>query len=235
MKSLFGTLPKVLVATIGLFAFANSGMSTTDASSDLRCSQRGVAKIKKKIIAISTANQTKIDNRVQVRAELQPLVNRLLACTPERTEAAKLHQVAGGWYSLWSDYGFGPFVDYSQVYQVVDADGFYYNVSKNVAPFGTFVNYLRGSFVDSGSFLRIEFTRSIAVTGWLESGLKLSDLSDDVESGAINGPDTPNGPIGVKGNLKNAYVDDHLRIVTGRSDGEASDGMFVLVRSDTIR
>ena len=206
-----------LVATISLTAFATSGISMTDTVTDCSC------------------DQSQVDNQVQVRAELQPLVTELIACSPERTEAEKLHQVVGGWYSLWSDMRFGPFVDYSQVYQVVDADGFYYNISKNVAPFGVFTNYLRGAFADSGSFLRIEFTRSIAVNGWLAAGLSLTDLSDGVESGAINGPDTPNGPIGVQGNLKNAFVDDQLRIVIGRSDGEPSDSIFVLVRSDFVR
>ena len=199
------------------------------------CDQSRVIELKSQIVSIATSNQTRRDNIDQVQAQLQPLLSELIALVPYRTETDKAYQVAGGWYNLWSNSRFGPFVDYAQVYQVVDKDGFYYNISKNVAPFGTFTNYLRGAFSDAGDYLRIEFTRSITVNGWLNSGLNLSELSDAVESGAIDGPDEPRGPIGVQGDLRNAFVDDQLRIVIGRSDGDAFDSIFILIRSDVVR
>ena len=219
-----------------IFTFATLSIAATEVSAkNVSCPSQRVAELKSQIITIATANQTRRDNILEVRAELQPLVYELLSITPERTESEKAEQVAGGWYSLWSDYRFGPFVDYAQVYQVVDLDGFYYNISRNVAPFGTTTNYLRGKFADAGAFLRIEFTRSFSVSDWLLAGQDLVELSGAAESGVINGPDDARGPIGIQGNLKNAYVDSELRIVVGRSDGEPSDGMFVMLRSDSIR
>jgi hypothetical protein len=236
MNFTFKAAPMGLLSFITVSTLVLAGSAAADVSKGNPgfCPHR-VAHLKSQIITLATANQTRRDNIVEVRAELQPLVDELLSITPERAESEKAAQVAGGWYSLWSDYRFGPFVDYAQVYQVVDLDGFYYNISRNVAPFGTTTNYLRGAFVDAGSFLRIEFTRSISVNDWLTAGQDLVELSAAVESGAIDGPDDPRGPIGVEGNLQNAYVDSELRIVVGRSDGEPSDGMFVLVRSDVIR
>ena len=236
MKYIRTALLTAITAILCISSFASRGFSSPAAVQDCDlCDQLRISDLKSQIISIATANQTRRDNIQEVRAQLQPLATELIACVPERTEAEKAAQVAGGWYSLWSDYRFGPFVDYAQVYQVVDGDGFYYNISKNSAPFGTFTNYLRGAFSDAGDFLRIEFTRSITVNNWLAAGSDLTDLSDAVESGAINGPDEPRGPIGVQGNLKNAFVDDQLRIVSGRSDGEASDGLFVLIRSEVVR
>lgn len=215
------------LAILTVFALASSPIATA-AGVDR------IDELKSEIISIARDNQLRQDNLAEVRAELQPLVDELVSLVPARTEAEKKDQVVGSWRSLWSDMPFGPFVDYANVYQAVYADGFYYNISRVVPPAGgAMTGYLRGAFADAGDRYRIEFTRNIAVGGWLATGTDLSLAGLAVESGDVTGRDVP-GPVGVQGDLQNTYVDCELRIVTGKSDGDAADSLFVLERAESV-
>ena len=192
-----------------------------------------IAQLKAQITEIATANQLRQDNLPAVRAQLQPLVDELVALVPARTEAEKAPEVVGGWRNLWSDMTFGPYLDYANIYQVVYADGFYYNISRLTPPHAEVTGYLRGVFADAGDHLAIEFTANVTVPGWLPTGADLVAAGRRVETGATVGTDQP-GPIGVRGRLQNTYVDATLRIVTGQSTTDARDSLFVLERAPTV-
>ena len=193
-----------------------------------------ITDLKAQITTIALTNQLNQANLPAVRAQIQPLVDELVASVPSRTEAEKSAQVIGGWQNLWSDMSFGPMIDYQNVYQVVYAGGFYYNISKLLLPTGDQTAYLRGSFADAGDHYDIQFTKNFSVPGWLQPGSQLIDAGMAAEQGQVTGTDLP-GPIGVRGNLQNTYVDDDFRIVTGKSDGDAQDFLFVLKRFDAIQ
>jgi len=192
-----------------------------------------IEELKRNIQSISKANINRTDNYLEVRNELQPLVNELLALTPDRLEAEKLDDVAGAWRNLWSDQEFGPGVDASQVYQVVSKDGYYYNISRNVSPKGEFTNFLRGIYEDQGSYLKIEFTDNSVSPNFYEAGTPLVQLAKNFEAKMIPSQSI-GGPIGVKGVLINSYVDDQLRIVTGNSSSSTDLSLFVLERVTAV-
>ena len=192
-----------------------------------------VAELKKEIKTIALANIDRTDNFPAVRSQLQPLVDELISLAPAKLEADKLALVAGGWRNLWADQGFGPGTDAKQVYQAVSADGYYYNISLTKTPVGEFTNFLRGAYTDGGNLLNIEFTANSIRKDFFPAGTPVLALAQDFEAGKITALPIP-GPIGVKGTLVNAYVDQDFRIVTGNSKINAATNLFLLERADVI-
>ncbi|SMF54700.1 hypothetical protein [Pseudobacteriovorax antillogorgiicola] len=221
MKQLTGTL------ALG-FALMGLPLQASDGGKDSR-----VDELKDEIVAIASANTSRVDNFSQVRMQLQPLVDELLAISTDRSEAEKINQVEGAWRNLWSDLGFGPGTNYEQVYQVVSRDGYYYNISESRFGVLKFTGFLRGAYTDEGDFLAIEFTNNDIRFGFPEPGTDLVQLATDFEEGQLKSLPVP-GPIGVTGVLINAYVDDELRIVTGNNSGEMGQDLFILERVDSI-
>jgi hypothetical protein len=192
-----------------------------------------IEQLKLSIRTIAAANTSRTDNYLEVRNQLQPLVNELLELAPDRLEAEKLPQVLGGWRNLWSDQPFGEGVDPTQVYQAVSKDGYYYNISKTLTAKGEFTSFLRGMYSDQGSYLRIEFTANSISPGFQPIGTSVLTLAEDFEAQKI--PATAiGGPIGVTGILINAYVDEELRIVTGNSVSDTDLSLFILERAPTF-
>lgn len=132
---------------------------------------------------------------LDVRNQLQPLVNELLALAPDRLEAEKLPQVVGAWRNLWSDMPFGEDVDPAQVYQAVSSAGYYYNISRVVTARGEFTGFLRGAYSDQGSYLGIEFTANSISPDFFAPGTPLLPWAEAFESQTIPATSIP-GPIG---------------------------------------
>lgn len=192
-----------------------------------------IEQLKKSILTIARANTSRTDNFLEVRNQLQPLVNELLKLAPDRLEAEKLPEVVGGWRNLWSDMPFGEGVDPTQVYQAVSEDGYYYNIARTVTRQGEFTSFLRGSYTNQGSYLRIEFTANSIRSEFYSAGTALLKLAEDFEAKLIPAK-AIGGPIGVTGILINAYVDQDLRIVTGNSISDSDLSLFILERAETI-
>ncbi len=219
---------KRLIISIGLFLSTASlaGVRHPDPASRME-------QLKQSILSIASANTSRTDNYPEVRNQLQPLVNELLALAPDLLEAEKLPQVVGGWRNLWSDMPFGPGVDPTQVYQAVSSAGYYYNISRVVTNQGDFTGFLRGAYSDQGCFLNIEFTANSIRADFFAAGTHLLALAEAFEAQTIPATSIP-GPIGVKGVLVNAYVDRDLRIVTGNSSSDADMSIFILERANAI-
>lgn len=187
---------------------------------------------KEKIRTIAKANQSN-PNRLIIRNILDPMVNSLIELKESQREDQKVDLVAGTWKSLWSDQEFGKGTDYSQVYQVVNPDGYYYNISKVQTEGGASTAYLRGQFDSLGSYLAIEFTANSIQPGFPAAGTDLVELAEGVESGDTQTTPIP-GPIGVTGVLMNIYVDADLRIVYGNSVVDTRPRLFILERVDHL-
>ncbi|HEU4407595.1 MAG TPA: hypothetical protein VFS43_20180 [Polyangiaceae bacterium] len=191
-------------------------------------------KLKRDIRRVAQENRCRRDNLPEVRAELQPLVDELLALAPPAPEADKKALVVGAWENLWSDLAYSPDVeatiDCKNIYQVVSPNGFYWNVSRQERPEGPVTSFLRGAYADAGDRLRIRFGQTIFTPGWLGESEDLIALASLAEAGFIEGVTLP--PLGIEGDLQNAYVDDELRIIIGGIDAIAPrKNLFVLKRS----
>ncbi len=197
--------------------------------------------LKRAIVSIARGAQgacDQDDNDPVVSKGLRRLTSKLVRISPPRTETDKLAQVAGGWKQEWADLRIGSpnCTDADSIYQVVSPDGYYWNISTTRPAAGPpSLGLLRGKFAVTPDFLEIEFT-NLAVSPVVPPlGTDLVDLATRAERGEFVAL-PPFFPVGVKGELKNVYVDDDLRIVTGDDDSPGSvDSIFVLTRADVTR
>ena len=203
---------------------ASEDTATDSAEVQGRLSATELAATKAKLRAICAPNMTRTDNFDEVRAEVDPLVEKLARHFGQRPAAQKVSLVAGAWRQIWSDYPYpmAPFVsmDLSQVYQVVSADGHYWNLGDSRAlGFIGITGVLRGRYELDGSRLNIQFTNSGFRFGRLKSGVDLVDYASDLESGDKTYLGLPGGgPVGISGTLETLYVDGDLRIDRGTQD-----------------
>jgi hypothetical protein len=232
MKSASLLLIAALTTAIATGCAAAPADESTDESTQAatgRLSSAELARTKAALRAIANANMGRTDNAAQVRAEVEPLVTKLARHFGQRTAASKLPLVEGAWRQLWTDfpYPMTPFIamDARQVYQVVDADGHYWNIGDQKAiGFIGMTGVLRGAFVPNGSKIELRFTNVGFRLGRLSRGQDLVGLADGLESGARHyislpgGGKAPNGPVNIEGTLETVYVDGDLRVDIGTQD-----------------
>lgn len=202
--------------------------------------------VRSQVVAICRANTLREDNIPAVRAQLDPLVARLAAWFNTNRPPDEVTLTQRPWKSLWyddptideaSNGSFGTTVyglNRDAIYQVVE-DGYYYNVSEVVIRKGRrttkLQNFLKGAYTLANrpgpanvgqsrlNVVDLEFVFNAARQGGLPVGLDLRRLVKAVETGRYAVSRVP-GPIGVTGQLWNAYIDEDLRISLGEQDDE---------------
>jgi hypothetical protein len=221
-------------------------VETVEAARDDELARRGdagararrITRLKAQIRAIAQANTERTDNLAAVKAELAPLVNRLVALTPQGSELDKLARSVGAWRNLWSDLAYDTFQpDLSRVFQVVTDAGHYWNLSQAPAELpgiGPVFNALRGAYAVIPTGLAIRFTTDGLVAGTLvgTTGAQLIALADAIERGAVPRIPLPGGGIGplrITGTLTTAFVDGDLRIIGGGSAPRFDDNGVIEV------
>jgi hypothetical protein len=247
MKKIITRLSLLCVSAILL---ASCASSTPEAVVESQAQQKQTqeAQRKSRVKALKTsilkiaeaASNTQCDqddNYPEITKLLSQLTNELVSLTPAQTEAEKLPKVAGGWKQVWAnlDSSSPDCISADDIYQVVFAEGYYWNISKNISSTGEAGGFLRGKYEVTDNFLAIEFTDIAVSPTYFSTGTDLVDLATRAEQKEFIAL-PPNVPVGVKGELYNVYVDDTLRIVTGNDDLDdgQSDGFFVLVPATVL-
>jgi hypothetical protein len=206
-----------------------------------RADSARAAQLKEQILEISTTNNGRRDNLQQVRRALDPLVTELAGLRQQVTAEQDLQATVGAWKEVWSDDtqadppSFS--TDRDAVYQVITPDGYFYNISELVGFLGFRVTgLLRGVYQAREDRLEIEFTN----VGIQLNSLGRTDLYEFVqavesgrESYVVPPGDlqAPNGPIGARGQLKNLYVDEQIRIAQGQNNADGVVDLYVMVRA----
>jgi hypothetical protein len=211
----------VSITATGAFA------TGSDATAEVRA-------LEDQILALARANTTNAD-RAPIRAQLDPLVDALVALVPKGDEADSLPHVARGWKTEWSDLQIDPRADKSAVFQVVSAAGHYWNITRYLNADGTVLtNFLRGAFTPEGPVLNIRFTDDLIGPGWPASGTSLIDLAAQAEAGVVEADRIADSfAYQFAGTLDNIYVSDRLRIVRNPV-GPQGTILFVSAPADTI-
>jgi hypothetical protein len=220
--------------------------SCSAAATDLRAADLPpeLVAVKQQIIAIASANTTKLDNIDAVRAQLNPLVAQLETWFNANRPANEVALTQVAWKNLWYDDPdisfdletplFGFRLDREQIYQVV-RDGYYYNVSETELRLGpvrfTLQNFLKGEYTilrpaDANNVgqprlntVDLEFTYNGVWFGKISRRIPLTSLVERVDAGRFPAIAVP-GPLGQTGELWNAYVDGDLRIAAGFNDND---------------
>lgn len=230
-KSSLAVISCALGAGLGLAQLAHAQVSSES--------------IKSEIMEIALENFDRRDNLAETRKQLEPLVNQLIEVSNYQAAPAveELAITSGAWKEIFSDDiepdppGFT--TDRDGVYQIVTPDGYFYNLGELRGPFGVrAVGILRGEYEDAGEFLNIEFTDVSVRLGRIDRVGNLVDFIEGIESGSIRTLPTPgdnrvpNGPVGARGEIKNLYIDDTMRIATGQNFADGTMDLYVLIRVD---
>ena len=222
-ENIMKLLNAILILTLGIF--------TSSLKADVGINDR--AELKAKLVELASSYTGKTRLKDEALKQIKPLVDALVGLSEKKSEADKKDLVIGGWRNVWSYRNFGFNTNYDQVYQIVSEDGYYYNFSEIALGKVKFSGFLRGKYEDAGDKLRIEFTSNKIKFGFYEEGTDIVELIESFEAGEIRALSIP-GPIGIQGDLVNLYVDDTLRIVTGRTDGGGVEDLFILTRTDLV-
>lgn len=215
-------------------------------------SPEGVKALKDAVRAICLPNIDRLDNLPEVRAQLDPLVNRLAIHYGRRLAVSKVLLLAGAWREIWTDQPYPmngvSSMDYRQIYQVVSPWGHYWNLSDSkLFGFIPTTGALRGKYALNGTQIEVEFTTVGFRFGHLDKNADLVELAQNLEAkkvgvtGIPGGGMAPRGPVGIQGSLETLYVDEDLRIDIGQQydfvgpDGKVAvpgvrDRLFVLER-----
>lgn len=163
----------------------------------------------------------------------EPLIDRLLQLRPQPPVAQRIDRVAGAWKQIWGPYNYrgservvDPELDSDNIYQVVFAEGYYYNVVP-LAPGGDKsrqrIALLRGEYRyddTQSNVLLVRFTRYPGLSKREPGDPSLFELPALVETGRLQ-PDIQIVPTWVVrlffggGALKEVYTDSDLRILYG--------------------
>jgi hypothetical protein len=206
-----------------------------------------VAIAKSNLIAAAQKYEGQGDPDYKIQNELQPLVDKLLAVAPKQGPIKdRLPILAGTWKQVWGPYdyrnsnrGVDPELGVLEIYQVVSAAGYYYNVSpqyKNGDKNKQRIGLLRGEFTISSkdpNGLDVEFKRFKGVEGRpVEDIWNLAALS---ESGLLKEQITIVPTLIVKlffggGTLIEVYTDKDLRILYGTSGRFTKPYLYIMTR-----
>lgn len=173
------TLVTALFAT--QFAFANNH-------------EEAVMDLKNQILVMAKSFEGQGDPDQSKQQKIEVLVNQLVQLSPMRPVRERISLLAGAWKQVWGPYdyrndngGVDPKLGVKEIYQVVFADGYYYNVAPyypNGDQSREQIDLLRGEFKldeDDQNGLRVKFTKYPGVEP-RPNGINLWDLAAVAEA-----------------------------------------------------
>lgn len=196
-----------------------------------------VSDLKQQILTLANSYAGQGDPDQSKQKTIDVLVKELVERSPMPPVKDRISFLTGAWKQIWGPYdyrndngGVDPTLGVHEIYQVVFADGYYYNVSP-IYPKGDVnkeqVGLLRGEFkLDSKdpNGLRVKFTKYLGVKP-RPTQIYLWDLAALAESDQLQNEITivPTWIVQLffgGGKLEEVYTDSDLRILYG-SNGKA--------------
>lgn len=206
---------------------------------------RTTAQLKRAILAVAECARSQVeldseDNSPEVAAALDPLVDELARRQASVGLLEKVAKTTGVWRNVWNNLP-GVTAVADQAFQVFTPDGYYFNISKNVADDGSgrvVTNFLRGRYVpNNNGEVDIFFTKRLSILGFPAEGTPLTPLARLAETGLLDAQNIASadefleGGEFASGELRTVYIDRNLRIIRGDRLGSVPLAtLFVQVR-----
>jgi len=188
------------------------------------------------------------DPDFKIQNELEPIVNKMLELSPQQPVKDRLPLLYGVWKQVWGPYeykndsrGVDPTLGVNEIYQVIDADGFYYNVSpnyKNGDRKRERINYLKGQYrisETSSNGLNVKFRKFLGMSK-RPLDRPIYDFVNEAENGTLPNQVTVVPTFIVRlffggGTLLEVYTDSTMRILyaSGNADFKKKY-LYVMVR-----
>jgi hypothetical protein len=188
------------------------------------------------------------DPDYKIQNELEPFVNRMIELNPQAPVKDRLHLLYGVWKQVWGPYDYrddtrrvDPSIGVNEIYQVIDPDGFYYNVSpsyKNGNLKKEKINYLKGQYSLSKTNpngLDVKFLKFPGMSKRPE-GRPIYDFVKEAEEGTLPNQVTIVPTFIVRiffggGTLVEVYTDETIRILYGSNKDEFKKKyLYVMIR-----
>jgi hypothetical protein len=226
-------------------------VSASVAYGNTPCDVAKALPIKQQLLAKAKAYQGQGDPDHAIQTELDGLVTQLLQVCPQAPLKDRLPLLTGMWQQVWGPYSYKDNkrgVDKSfmpnAIYQIVFADGYYYNVSPSYNNAGQATNkttLLRGQYRlnnKQANVMDIHFTALKSVPGSPPEGLQYGQLPALAEAGKLPGlrkvlPNTLVWWLLGGGTLTEVYTDNDLRITYGAGANITRNYLFVLQKIDS--
>lgn len=210
--------------------------------------EESVDDLKSQILEMAKSFEGQGDPDQSKQNTLEPLVEKLIQANPMPPVKDRISTLAGAWKQVWGPYdyrndagGVDPKLGVKEIYQVVFADGFYYNVApyypnENINE--EQIGLLRGEFkldASDPTGLRVKFTDYPGVDP-RPTGMEIWELAAIAEAGQLQNKVTIVPSWIVKfffggGKLEEVYTDKDMRILYG-SKGKpgARRSLYVMTR-----
>lgn len=204
--------------------------------------------IKTQIVELANSYSGQGDPDQSKQKNFEGLIQELIQTNPMSPIRDRIQTLAGTWKQVWGPYEFrkddgsiDPTIGIDEIYQVVSAEGYYYNVAPYF-PSGDRsqeqVGLLRGEYVldeNDQNGLRVKFTDYPGVDP-RPKDVPIWSLAPLAEAGLLENQITivPSWVVQIffgGGKLEEVYTDEDLRIVYGSKGTPASRrSLFIMTR-----
>jgi hypothetical protein len=207
-----------------------------------------IEELKRELITISSKYTGKGDPEFKIQTELEPYVQRLLTLSPQPPVKDRLHLLYGVWKQVWGPYDYrndnrevDPTLGVTEIYQVIDPDNFYYNVSpnyKNGDRSKERISYLKGKYLLSRTDPNGLDVRFVKFSGMSKRPIDrpIYDFVKEAEEGTLPNQISIVPTFVVRtffggGTLREVYTDETLRILYGSNGKEFKNKyLYIMIR-----
>ncbi len=231
---------------IYLFFLLLSAFSNLVFARDL--SSMSLEELKSELVLRASKYTGQGDPDFKIQNELEPFVKRMIALNPQPSVKDRLPLLYGVWKQVWGPYEYDkddrsvdPSLGVNEIYQVVDPDGFYYNVSpnyKNGNRANERINYLKGQYRPSKTNpngLDVKFLKFLGMSKRPE-GREIYEFVEEAENDTLPNQVTVVPTFIVRlffggGTLLEVYTDESIRILYGSNNDEFKNKyLYIMVR-----
>ena len=226
--------------------FLATALSSVCSAKDLNLMT--IEELKTELITRASKYTGQGDPDYKIQNELEPYVNRMIELNPQAPVKARLPLLYGVWKQVWGPYDYqndsrrvDPSIGVNEIYQVIDPDGFYYNVSPNYKK-GNLkkekINYLKGQYDPSTTNpngLNVKF-RKFPGMSKRPVDRPIYDYVKEAEEGTLPNQITIVPTFIVRaffggGTLVEVYTDETIRILYASNKDEFKKNyLYVMVR-----
>lgn len=238
--SAIGLFPAAAVLLLGVHTACTA--QTTQGHAEL-------GQIKAAIITLAQSFAGQGDPDFSRQKAFDPLIQKLLLANPQPPLKERLPVLYGAWKQVWGPYdyrnkkrGIDPELGVDEIYQVVFAGGYYYNVSPLYADGDRRrerIGLLRGEFkpdAEQPNVLQVRFTQYPGLRARPKPPVGLPALAAQLESGSLKS-DVSIVPTWVvrlffgSGALNEVYTDADLRILYGADSNRFENpALYIMTR-----
>lgn len=198
--------------------------------------------VKSQILTLAQSYVGQADPDGSKAKSFEPLIEELLARSPQQSMADKAAAAVGAWKQVWgpSSYnnsGLAPSgLDPANIYQVVSSSGYYTNVGVYDFLGIHVVGLLKGEYQVNPDQIDVQFVQSGILLERVPEGYTLADLPALKDQGKLCLIEFPDffPPVGIKGALVEVYDDQNLRITYGEQQGQSGKNLYIMQKVQAL-